>query len=494
MKLSDLKGEVRVIAGPPLQPQTPSTTQNIGNTIKDVSLGIGSSYLGALQSAGSAVNAGLNQTVGRAIDAATGKKFASTDYSIKPGLTSAQVREKLTPQNDAQSFGKAVGDISQYFIPAAKAAKAERIVTTLTKGIGNGLLAAGARIGGKAGIQGATAGGVNLLQTGGDLKQAGNTALIAGGISGALGSVGEAARALKLPERLYQTVFKNAKNDMLAEFKTDYLSSLAKTNPDKYKELVSAGIIKTGVGGTPRLNETLAEQALNRGLKGSIKSMANEVVGKTLESEYKLQQLAKAYKGTVDLSEAQFKNVLREIAEEYSNVGFGEISKKATALADIVESSVGKVTAETALAVRRLLDNARIARSFDVPANKLSLSQANLKTLADAARQRVNNVPGFGPIMKDYSFYIEALEQLAREGARRGNTQIISLIDSIFLGGGIASGAAIPAGILGGTRKILQSGRGATSLGSAIKNGLGAKTIGVTGAISNPLGAIGQEQ
>jgi len=501
MNIKDLQpGSYKVISGqiPTQAPAQPSALQNVGNVAYDTAMGIGKGGLSTLQGLGTIGQVILNQTAGRAVNAIEGKGFTPTtdQFSISShGRSAAEVKKLLEPKNTAEAVGKGLEQAAEYFIPAAKAAKAERLVTTLSQGISNGLLAAGTRIAGKAAVQGLATAGVNLAQTGGDAKQALKTGAIAGGISGGLSAVGETARALRLPERLYQTVFKNAKGDMLKEFNSDYLVNLNRTNPEKYKELVDAGIVKTAVGGVPKLNETLAEQALNRGLKGSINNMANEAVGKTFENEQKLQALAKAYKGTVDFSESNFQKVLRGIAQDFDGVGLNnELSTKATALADVLKTTKGKVDAKTALEIRRLLDGARISRSFNTPASRLSADQTNLKTLADVARKRVNDIPGFAPVMKEYSFYIQALEQLAKEGARRGNTQIISLMDSIFLGGGIASGAAIPAGILGGARKILQSGRGATSVGSAINTGLGAKTVGTIGATSNLLGGVGQEQ
>lgn len=490
MKLSELApGSYKVISG---SVPTPAPKTGALNTAKDVALGIGQGGLSTLQRIGTIGQGILNQTAGRVVNAVEGKGFTPTtdQFSIKPGMSAAEVNQKLTPQNTAQSVGKGLEQAAEYFLPAASAAKAERLVTTLTSGLSNGLLRGVANVAGKAAVQGLAAGGVQALQSGGDVKKTLQTGGGAAAVSGVLGAAGELARAYKIPERLYQTVFKNSVNDMKAEFKTDYLVNLAQTKPDEYQKLVDAKIIKTAVGGKPVLNQTLAEQALNRGLKGSIKNMANTVTGGLFQSEYAVQQIAKNSAETVKFPEMQYQSILSDIAAEYKDVGFGELSGEAKRLADAIFNGEGEVSVEDALSIRRLLDSTRYARSFDAPASKLSLGQKNLKQLSDTARQRLNAVKGMGAVMKDYSFYIDALEALAKEAKRQGNNQVVSLIDSILLGTGIATGAAIPASIAAVARKTLNSAGGATGIGSAVRkgaSGLGGFIGGTANAVSQTL-------
>jgi len=406
---------------------------------------------------------GLGQLGLKGVKVLTGKDFGTEE-------TFFEDKTALEPKTTAEKVGKITGDIAQYFIPAGQAAKAEKFVDLISKGISSPLLAAGTRIVGKATVQGVSAGAVNLAQTGGDIKEAEKVAATAGIIRGGMAIIGEGARALHLPERLYSTIFKNSAKDMTTELKSGGLQTLRNNNPDKFQELVSKGIIKIGKNGDPILNDTLAEEALDKGLRGSIRGMANEVVEKTLESEDKARQIASGFKGKVDLSEPQFKKVLQGLAEEYQDVGFGEIADDATNLVSKIDDGAGKISATDALSIRRLLDKARIATSFDRPAMKLSLSQGNLKTLADAVRSRVNAIPEMGEIMKDYSFYLDAMESLAKEAARRGNNQVLSLIDSLFLSGAYAGNNPIPGLTMGMFRKIVQSAWGTTALGQILKN------------------------
>lgn len=472
-----------------VQVEKPKTA---GNSIGDFFLGVGQSGLKAVQNVGSMINTGLNQTIGRATDTITGTPFKQTDYSIRPGLTGEEVNKKLESQNTAQQVGNAAGEIAQFFIPASKVSKAETVINTLTQGLPK-VLGSLTRIGGKAAVNAAVDTAVATAQTG-DIKQGAEIGALGGGIRAGLGVLGESARAFKIPEALYSRIFKNTKRDMEAEFNSEAIMDLFKNRPHVFDDLVNQGIIKVD-GGIPTLNTTMAEDALGRGLKGSIPAMGKQVAGDLLQNESQARTLAQNYKGTVGLTEPQFFNVLREISSEFKNVGFGEISKEADMLAQAWLDGKGQVPGMVGLALRRFLDKARMARSFDVPATKLSMGQQNLKTLADEARKRLNQIPGMQVIMDDYSFNIDALEALAQEGKRRGNNQILGLIDAVFLGGGMAMGDVSSAVTLATLRKYIQSGKGTTMIGSSLKNpNASAQTIGAIGGGANLLGGEVQPQ
>lgn len=425
-----------------------------------------------------------------------GKVAEKTGLSniFNPSTQAGQkARQLVEPKNTAESVGKGIEQTAEFFIPAGAAMKGEKAVNVASKAISSPFLAATARIVGKSAVQGLSAGGVKYLQTGGDTKEAVKTGALGGLARGAMATIGEGANALKVPERLYSTIFKNTKNDMIAELRSDAIINIQKTDPDLYTDLVKQGIIKVQ-NGQPIVNTTLAEDALERGLKGNVGTMANQVVTGQLKSEQAARQIASNYKGTVDLPEEQYQNVLKGLAQEYEDVGFGEITKEANKLAAKLAATKGKLPAADALDIRRFLDRVRIARSFNQPATKLSLDQANLKTLADTARTRVNAVPGMQPVMNDYSFYIDALEALAKEAARTGNNQVISLIDSMFLAGTAVSGNPLPAGAGLLRRLILTSPKGLTNTAQKINTGvLSPSGSGVLGSLSSSVAGLTQQ-
>ena len=581
MKVSDLKGEVRVIGSPQNSqvPQAQQSSTEKKSAFTGFSTGVAKGELSTLRGLGTIGQSVLDQTAGRVVNAVQGKGFTPTTGGIgdiyRPSTTLGQKTiETLKPKGTAENIGFGVEQSAEYLIPAFKASKAERAIDVLSKGISSPTAAAAYRVAVKGGIQGASAAAVKLAQTGGDLKESAKTGLIAGGTRAALGTVGEVARAVKLPERFYQMIFKNAKLDMNSELNANGLANLKQTKPEVYAKLVESGVVKERTvpgavdiantinrhefeakqildtlpdaqlnanGGpgkvierlktnivdalsaegrteasaaisklnpaeyqtvdaftdaakavstkiSPTINKTVAEQALERGLKGSINTMANEVVGKKYETEYAVQKLVDAYKKPIAITEPQYENVLRQVALEYKDVGFNEISDEAQLLADTIKKTDGQVPAKAALQIRRFLDKLRFATSYDKPPTSMSLTQSNLKTLSDALRTRINAIPGMGSLMNDYSFYIDALADLSREAAQRGNSQVVSLIDSIFLGGSIGGSNPVGFATAGIGRKLLQSGAGSTLIGSALKNSVASPATGA--AIGATAGAI----
>jgi hypothetical protein len=475
------------------QPLSQSVWASLAGGLQNFSQGVAKGELSTLKGLGTIGQTVLDQTAGRVINAAEGNGFTptttgettpSSDLYRKGTATEQAASQALTPEGAGQSLGYGTEKLAEFFAPAGAAARGEQYINTLASGINSPVLAATARVAGKSAIQGAAAGGVRYVQTGGDTKQAIDTAITAGTSRGAFATIGEGARAINLPERLYSTIFKNTASDMMQELRTESIAQLSKENPEKYAQFVKQGIITQGTDG-PQLNETIAKQALDAGLRGSIRNMARTVINGALDSEQEVHNAVRSYSGTVDLSEPQFKNVLLKIGQDYQDVGFNEISDEANRLAGVLKETKGHVSAEDALSIRRLLDRARIASSFDKPASALSQTQSNLKTLADSARSRLNSVNGIGDIMKKYSFYIDAMDTLAKEAARRGNNQAISLIDSLFLSsafGGVNPALPVTAGTL---RKVLLSGPGTTMLAQLLNKGAAsAGTIGTTGALS----------
>lgn len=382
-------------------------------------------------------------------------------------------KENLTPQNTSQKIGFGAEKVAEFFIPAGKVQKTQNLLDTLITG--SGFLKSSARVLSKAGVEGVSSGGVNFLQTGGDLKSSLKTGAFAGGVKGVLSGAGEVANAFRLPEKLYSTIFKNTYQDIGQELKTGALKDLQKTNPDAFKRLSDAGIVKTGVGGVVTLDETVAKQALDKGLRGNIVNMAKTTSNNLLESEYKAQQIAKNFGSTIKLKDKEkLASLFKEISEDYANVG-GDFSAKASTFAQKILK--GEVDAETALKLRRFLDGMRIRSSFN-PVSKLSQTQENFKYFADSIRTELAKNPEFASVMKNYSFYIEAFDSLAKVAARQNNAQVLGLIDSILIGTGVASGnIGLGTGVFIG-RKLLQNN--ATSIGQGVQNlGKSSKT-GIT--------------
>jgi hypothetical protein len=443
----------------------------LGGIFDNFSEGVAKGEASTVKSLGSIGQKFLDQTAGRVVNAVQGKGFTPTNSGLgdiyrKGSEASNQADAALAPQGAAQNIGFYGEKAAEFAAPASIVNKGHAAINTLIDG--SGFLSAAGRVASKAALEGGSAGAVNYGQTA-DTKQAATTAATAGAFKAGTGSLGEAVKAINLPERLYSTIFKNSFQDMQQELKTVGTRAFEKADPARYNELVSKGIIKVGKDGKAVLDETLAKEALDQGLKGSLSNMANAVVRNKYELEDKVQTLAAHSRDTIAVPETQFESVFNKIASDYQDVGFGEFSSQAKRLADTLATQK-EFTVSDALDARRLLDSLRIRSSFGTAPTHLSLGQDNLKFLANQLRARLNNVDGMGEIMKDYSFNIDALEALAKEAARRGNNQVISLIDSILLGGGVQAANPVPSSLLFTAKKILQNPRAITNAAQAIQN------------------------
>lgn len=458
-------------------PQTPQGTGGVGGFFKGVAKGIGSTVAG-LESAGQTL---LEQTGGRVANLITGKGFTATHDT--PNLKEA-LGENIKPHGTAENVGFWGEQLGEFLIPVGAIGKAEKAVegvSTLSKlGKAGELIAeaspklakateAAMRVGGKALVEGGANAAISLAQTG-DYKEAAKTGLLFGTLKGITGAAGEALKAAKFPEYLYGKIFKSGWQDMYQKLKTEGLQAFKKDSPELFDQLVKSGAIKAGPSGMAIVNESLAKQALDRGLKGSVKDMSNQVVRGLVESEDIVKSIAKSSKKAVSIPEKAYYNVLKDIEKEYQDVAFGSISKKANTLAKAVKN--GKVDGETALELRRFLDGLRIQSSYNpMSTSKLSLGQQNLKALTERLRTKVNALPGMKTAMKNYSFYIDALESLAKKANKEANAGALDLIDKALLGGGIFAHAPIEATALEAVKKTASSPKVFTNIAQKIQQG-----------------------
>lgn len=422
---------------------------------------------------------GTVQNIGNVIAKPLGKALGVPEEEI--GIS----EETLKPEGTAQKVGAFTSDVAGFLLPAGVISKTQVGVNALIQG--SKFLPSATRVAAKAGIEAIGGGAVSLAETG-DLGEAVKTGALFGALKGVTGGLGELARAYRLPERIYSSIFKNTYQDVRQQLTTEGLKAFQKSDPEGFRQLVSSGIIKTGKGGVI-VDDTIAKQALDRGLKGSLRNMANTVVSGLYKSEDAVRKIAAKTKAKVDMSEKQFNTVLSQIAQEYEAVGFGQFAQKAKALNSAIKASKGKVSVGTALEIRRLLDGLRRQSSYGSQSPLLSLSQQNLKFLSNTLRSRVNSMKGMGNVMENYTFYIEALEHLGKAAQRSGNNQIVSLIDSVFFSGAAMGNPAIGSA-LGLGRRILSTPASATRIGSSIYNSPGALTktgVIIKGATTNLL-------
>ena len=454
-------------------PTNQTNNQSSDNAFGSFSTGVAKGELSTLKSLGT-IGTGILRAGAGLVAGDKGREFVNKNTApiYQKGTVQEQNANKaLTPKNTAETIGKGTEQIAEYLIPASKISKAQNLVDTAIQG--SGFLKAAGRVLAKSGIEAAGTAGVRYVQTA-NAKDALKTGLTAGIIKGGISATGEVLNAARIPEKLYGTIFKNSYRDMQDELRMMGTKEFQRTNPERFKQLVNSGIIKVNTDGNVIVNETLAKQALDRGLKGSLKSMSNETVRQLYENEAKAQDLVNNFSGTIKLNESdKLSGLLDEISTDYKNVG-GNFSEDAKALSDQIKN--GEIDGNTALKLRRFLDGMRIRSSFN-PGQKLSQSQENFKYFANSLRKELAKIPDFADNMKSYTFNIEALDALAKEAARRGNRQLLGYIDSVLLGSGIAAGNPGLGTGVGIARRLLQSPTALTKGGQIISK-LGKSSTG----------------
>jgi len=319
----------------------------------------------------------------------------------------------------------------------------------------------GARIAKGTGV-GAGFGFSGGLESGQDNSGVVLSTLLGGAIGFAIPAVGSAVKNLTksfgpdvLPEKLYNILFKNTSDDVFSQLRTSGIDQIRKTDPQLFEKAVKAGIIHVGKDGLAKIDQTIAKQALDRGLKGSLTTMADSVVKTNIKSEMGLRELVTSYKPKIKIENRKgLLNVLKGIKSDF--IGQYDEAIDTKMINEIIKQvKTGKVSAKILLESRRLLDKQRIASTYKAIPGKINISQESYKSASNALRSSLNSIKGVEPIMKDYAFSIEALGHIAKEATKRGNSSVLSLIDSIMIGSGVSGGNPIAAGGLTIARKTL---------------------------------------
>jgi len=265
-----------------------------------------------------------------------------------------------------------------------------------------------------------------------------------------------------LPERMYNTIYKDAKTDWQAFVKSGAIVDLQKNNPAQFKELVDKGIIKLGAAGEVKVNPTLASEALERGMKGSAETQAKYAITKQFELENEVRKIATDKKLVSLPNKNGYVKLLNNLTKDFKTYDYGfqpeRMSTAKRLASEIVSSPTGKVTAETALETRRFLDGLRIQKSFSTPGAPMAVKQEVLKDAANSIRTELYKTPGLKKLMNEYRFFIEAFDSIADTGIRRQNAKVVNLADLLIGGGGMMAGGG-PIGSIGavGGMRAVQS-------------------------------------
>lgn len=262
-------------------------------------------------------------------------------------------------------------------------------------------------------------------------------------IPGVKGSLAYVTKTI--PERLYNIFYKSTAEDIGKLVDTKALEAIRTESPELFKKMVDEGIIQKSMikNGKIEINPTLAQEALERGVQGDLMKMATYHSMKNRELEIAAREAAKKTNRLVDLGKRGVKgyiDILKSLEDAYIDTPGGSQFMKSSVSAArqlrnlLMKSPDGRITADNALVLRRVLDGLRNARSFSENA-KLAPLQDIFKTAANKLRGRLAKVPGMEKIMNEYRFNIEGEDAIVQEIARTTRGKVIGLPDAVLMGG-----------------------------------------------------------
>jgi hypothetical protein len=233
--------------------------------------------------------------------------------------------------------------------------------------------------------------------------------------------------------------------------------------------------------------DTLAEQAMNRGIKGSLNNQIADVQKGIYDSEEAIKKAA-AESGARVPVDPKLQTFLASTADEFKDVGRGELADKVGNLVSNIDEK-GTMSAQDAIDARRLLDQMRARTSFTNP--KLV---DNLKYWADDLRGSINDIPTadgkIGDINKDYSFFIKARDALVKKAVQTGNKEAVNALDEVMVGLPLAEGHGLSGIIPAIANKTVNSPAFKTNLAQGVRGmtessptGVGLRTLIGTGLV-----------
>ncbi|MCK9319672.1 hypothetical protein [Methanoculleus sp.] len=254
-----------------------------------------------------------------------------------------------------------------------------------------------------------------------EVKQAGIFGAAAVPVIGTLAKFGTAVTRL-LPEKLYNSMFKVAKDDLAAYYRT--------------------------VANGGELNPTLAQELLERKVFGSTENMAVYSLNKLENLENAVQNFIKEAPAGVPRTvkidnKTAYINLLETVNKYFKGTIFSPRSKEALKMLEELKAYKNDIPMKLALNIRRFLDKMRNTSSFRMDA-KLAPKQEEYKVAADQLRGKLAKA-GLDDLMNEERIFIQAFDAIVEDAVRRGNKNVLSLTDAILGGGGIASGLTGPA-------------------------------------------------
>ncbi len=427
------------------------------------------------------------------------------------------INKALPVKGTAGKAGEVFATTVPYIIPGMASSKVAATLDSVTAGL-PALLGAATRVAGKALTEAATAGATSYLTTA-DKEQAKSTAMWTGGLSAVFNTAGEVARAYNIPEKLMRKFFKDNEIDIKKTLSSNWAAELKKSDPAKYADYVSKGLIKESSKGEIIINKSLAKKAMDAGIYGSPEGMGKKIYGNLKAYEDDVQRIAADSVDDVVIKDSKaLHETLLQKSQELQAVAAKalELSAKLTpegSVTSVVKGGTGTpysghviptsgvpkgssvIDPQTALDLKRFLDGEiKYSKGGAVPTSTV---QRNLEYWANEIRSKLASVEGknaagevvkMGDVMKEYSDYMKMYQQVIDHLKRKGNIGLASELEMLTAGHVLATGniggALVPLAIGGGRMPSVVTGV-AKFINSPTTTG-GATTRAVMGEALSP--------
>jgi hypothetical protein len=411
---------------------TPSSTSTslVNNLQPDLATSVGNGISGILNNILSPIRYAAGGLIQAPIAAATGGKVNTYDIPVIGkilGMSDKELKALQDKQGNmdigktAIKAGQEAADAASYAIPFGKGANVLSKVLLPGAGVGalQGLSQEGATPESVLGNAALGAGGAALLQK----------------ILPGIGAKAEETITKSIPEQIMNGVFKE---------------------PIKAtKSAISKG-------------ESLGQEALKKGLTGTTENIYNTAVNKLNNTEDQLQQLLMNSNEKVNLD--NIRKTVQPMITDLTQAGNKTAADAILSRIDAIENANGtNIPASLANQIKRTLYD-EVQKSYG---SEASANIEGVKTIARGLKEnieKISDIPSgqISQLNKDLSFYGRTRNSMLDKMTREGRNNILGLTDAIIGGGGLVSGAGIPAAAVIASKKIAGSTLGKT----AIANGL----------------------
>lgn len=269
---------------------------------------------------------------------------------------------------------------------------------------------------------------------------------------------------------------------------------LEKSTVDVPKRLMNS-VFKEKVGSTKaslKGGSTLGQEALSRGIQGkNAEQIYQDAVSKMGNIEDEISGAINTSKRIIPI--ADIKNTVKPLIKKYSDAGDLSAVKSITDRITALEEQHGpSIPIQVAQEVKRTLYD-ELNGSYGAMKNA---EKEGLKTIARSLKEGIASKvtsKDINKLNKELSVYGRIKDSMLDKMTREERNNVIGLTDAIIGGGGLVSGAGIPAIGAIATKKLLGSTAGKTGIANILSKAGENLPKGGNPVLSNILGQAGAQ-